>query len=65
MNKMSIPFQPCSSMCISGQTGCGKTRFVYRLLTHLDEMYAGEPPKKICIATEYTNLFLTTWNDVL
>lgn len=44
---MSIPFQPCSSMCISGQTGCGKTRFVYRLLTHLDEMYAGEPPKKI------------------
>lgn len=44
---MSIPFQPCSSMCISGQTGSGKTRFVYRLLTDLNEMYGGEPPKKI------------------
>lgn len=44
---MSIPFQPCSSMCISGQTGSGKTRFVYHLLTHLDDMYAKEPPKRI------------------
>lgn len=44
---MSIPFQPCSSMCISGETGSGKTRFVYRLLTHLDEMYVKEPPKRI------------------
>lgn len=47
IHKMSIPFQPCSSMCISGQTGSGKTRFVYRLLTHLDDMYAKEPPKRI------------------
>lgn len=44
---MSISFQPCSSMCISGETGSGKTRFVYRLLTHLDEMYVKEPPKRI------------------
>lgn len=47
LSNMSIPFQPCSSMCISGQTGSGKTQFVYRLLTHLNDLYDGDPPKKI------------------
>jgi len=44
---MVFPFLPCSSTCISAQTGAGKTRFVYRLLQHAKQMYADEPPKKI------------------
>lgn len=44
---MAFPFLPCTSMCITGMTNSGKTRFVYRLLTHLKEMYAEEPPEAI------------------
>ena len=36
---MVFPFLPCSSMCVSEQTGSGKTRFVYELLKHLTDMY--------------------------
>lgn len=44
---MVFKFLPCTSMCITGQTGCGKTRFVYRLLTHVKDMYEDEPPDAI------------------
>ena len=42
-----LPFQPCSSICITGATGSGKTRFVYRLLTHAKGMYADEAPAHV------------------
>jgi hypothetical protein len=45
--KSLIPFEPCSSMTVSGPTGVGKTLWVYRLLKHLEAMYVKEPPKKI------------------
>lgn len=41
-----LPFESCSSMCISGQTGAGKTQWVYRLLKHVNQMYT-EPPVHI------------------
>lgn len=44
---MVFPFLPCPSMCVSGQTGNGKTRFVYELLTQLRDIYAEDPPIKI------------------
>ena len=42
-----IPFEPCSSLCISAQTGAGKTLWVFRLLKHLKLMYTKEPPEAI------------------
>jgi hypothetical protein len=42
-----IPFEPCSSTCVSGQTGTGKTRWLYRLLKQMKGMYARDPPVKI------------------
>lgn len=44
---MVFSFLPCSTMCIAGQTGCGKTRFVYRLLKNVKDMYGGDPPDSI------------------
>ena len=44
---MVFPFLPCSSIMISGQTGSGRTRFVYQLLKNIKDMYAGEPPDRI------------------
>ena len=41
------PFETCSSMCVSGPTGAGKTQWVYRLLKNLNGMYVKDPPKKI------------------
>lgn len=34
-------------MCITGQTNCGKTRFVYKLLQHLEDMYVEDPPVQV------------------
>jgi hypothetical protein len=42
-----LPFEPCSTMCVSGPTGVGKTRWVYRLLKRLKGMYVKDPPRKI------------------
>ena len=39
---MMFPFLPCSSMCITGQT-----RFVYKLLRHLKDMYVKDTPDGI------------------
>ena len=44
---MVFPFLPCSSMCVCGQTGSSKTRFVCRILQHVKQMYANQPPDKI------------------
>jgi hypothetical protein len=41
------PFEPCSSICVSGPTGAGKTRWVYKLLQHLDGMYVKDTPQQI------------------
>ena len=42
-----LPFKPCSSICISGATGCGKTHWVYKLLKNAKGMFTQEPPEKI------------------
>ena len=39
-----LPLQPCSGMMVSGQTGAGKTMFVYRILQNLPRIYVGDPP---------------------
>ena len=44
---MTLPFEPCSSICISGQTESGKTQWVYKFLTHINDMYSKDPPSKI------------------
>ena len=42
-----LPFHPCSSMCIAGCTGSGKTHWVLRLLKHLPGMYQDSPPQSV------------------
>ena len=44
---MVIPFLPCSSTCVTGQAGSGKTRFVFQLLKTVKDMYVEDPPKEI------------------
>ena len=44
---MVFPFVPCSSACVIGQVGSGKTQFVYKLLRSAKEMYGGDTPDKI------------------
>ena len=41
------PFEPFSSICVTGPTGAGKSRWVYKFLRHLDGMYIKDPPQKI------------------
>ena len=41
------PFEPCSSTCITGPTGSGKTEWVFRFLKHLRGMYVKDPPQKV------------------
>ena len=43
---MTLPFEPCSSIYISGQTGSCKTQLVYKFLTHINDMYSKDPPSK-------------------
>ena len=38
--KCTSPFEPCSSICISGQTGSAKKQMGYQFLTHIWDMYA-------------------------
>ena len=42
-----LPFEPCSSIMVSGPTGAGKTQWVYRFLQHINGMYIQNSPKKI------------------
>ena len=44
---MTLPFETCSSICISDQTGSGKTQWVYKFLTHINKMYSKDPPSKV------------------
>ena len=41
-----IPLLGCSSLCVTGQTGSGKSQFVFRMLRHLEWMYT-EPPEAV------------------
>ncbi len=45
--KSALPFDPRSSICVSGSTGSGKTRWVHRFLLHLTDIYSGDPPERI------------------
>ena len=42
-----VPFEPCSSIMVCGPTGCGKSRWVYQFIQHLQGMYVQEPPQKV------------------
>ena len=42
-----LPFEPCLSICISGQAGSGKNRWVYEFLTHISVMYGGDLPTQM------------------
>ena len=44
---MTLPFETCSSICISGQTGRSKTQWVYKFLTHINKMYSKDPPSEV------------------
>lgn len=44
---MVYGFLSCSSFNISGQTGAGKTEFVFKLLRHTKEMFPDDPPRSI------------------
>ena len=39
-----LPLKPCSSLMVSGQTGAGKSRLVYKLLQNLPAMYVEDTP---------------------
>ena len=45
--KSLIPFNPCSSICIAGPTGSGKSFWVYRFLQNLSEMYKDVKTEKV------------------
>lgn len=51
------PFESCSSICISGPTGVGKTRWVYKLLRELNGMYIDPPAKVLYCYGIYQPLF--------
>ena len=42
-----VPFEPCSSICISGMTGSGKTFWVHEFLQNLNGMYSSNPPVEV------------------
>ena len=46
-----------STMVISGPTSCGKTRFVFRLLDNLQEMFSPAPRKVLYCYSEYQEIF--------
>ena len=52
-----LPFRPCSSICISGTTGCGKTQWVYKLLKNSKGMFVQDPPETILYC-------YGTWQDL-
>lgn len=55
LSNMSIPFQPCSSMYINGKTGSGETQFVYRLLSHMNDLYDGDSPKNNIVLLRHSS----------
>lgn len=42
-----LPFEPSSSIMVSGPTGSGKSRWVYKLLQNSNGMYVRDAPKNI------------------
>ena len=60
-----LPFKPCSSICISGTTGCGKTYWVFRLLRESKGMFIQDPPHSIlyCYGV-YQNVFEDMERDI-
>jgi len=53
----SLPFEPCSSMCITGQTGAGKTVWLYGLLKQVKRMYRKPPVHTLYCYGIYQPLF--------
>ena len=46
-NQHVVPFQGPSTICVSGPTMAGKSRWVQRLLEERDVMFTPEPPQKV------------------
>ncbi len=44
MSTTSLPFEPCSSICISGMSGSGKSYLTFEFLKNLKYMYSETPP---------------------
>lgn len=42
-----LPFRPCSSINVSGPTGCGKSFWTFKLLKNIKGMFSDEPPNRI------------------
>ena len=42
-----LPIPPCSSIMVCGSTGSGKSRFVYRVLQHVEGFFPEDPPVEI------------------
>ena len=40
----TLPFEPCSDICISGQICSGKTRWVYKIMKNLRYIISSDPP---------------------
>ena len=38
--KVPLPFESASTLCLAGSTKCGKTTWLYRLLKHKEEMFS-------------------------
>ena len=60
-----LPFKPCSSICISGTTGSGKTFWTYKVLQKSHAMFVEDPPHTIlyCYGT-WQNLFEKMEEDI-
>ncbi len=41
-----LPFQPCSSICVTGATGSGKSYWIYRFLRNMAGMYTRDLPQR-------------------
>lgn len=39
-------FHPCTTICLSGQTGAGKTSWVYKFMQEAADLYTEHPPVK-------------------
>lgn len=42
-----VPFEPCSSVCVSGATNSGKTFWIYKFLKRMDGMFAENTPVEV------------------
>ena len=59
-----LPFKECSSICISGTTGSGKTFWTYNLLKHSNGMFLQAPHAILYCYGTWQNLFETMEEEI-